>query len=99
MKREKAVYHTLNKLSVDVTRKVLVAEAWVPRADKADVHAALRSAATRSNSVVSAPLFRELGLCACGQRSIQLHSCPELIMSHRHPTGHVIKRACSLTAN
>lgn len=34
MRREKGIYHTLNKLSVDVTRKVLVAEAWVPVAAK-----------------------------------------------------------------
>lgn len=37
VRREKATYHTLNKLSVDVTRKVLVAEAWVPVAAKGRV--------------------------------------------------------------
>lgn len=37
VRREKGIYHTLNKLSVDVTRKVLVAEAWVPVAAKARV--------------------------------------------------------------
>lgn len=29
-KREKAIYHTLNMLSVDVTKKCLVAEGWSP---------------------------------------------------------------------
>ena len=50
MKREKAVYHTLNKLSVDVTRKVLVAEAWVPAASKPRVAEALRGAAAAASS-------------------------------------------------
>ena len=53
VKRETAVYHTLNKLSVDVTRKVLVAEAWVPTAARAQVQEALQTAAQRSSASVS----------------------------------------------
>ena len=53
VKRETAVYHTLNKLSMDVTRKVLVAEAWVPTNAKARVQEALQSAAQRSSASVS----------------------------------------------
>jgi len=30
VKKEKGVYHNLNKLSIDVTKKALVAEAWAP---------------------------------------------------------------------
>ncbi|KAL4446730.1 hypothetical protein ABPG77_007974 [Micractinium sp. CCAP 211/92] len=52
VRREKGIYHTLNKLSVDVTRKVLVAEAWVPVAAKARVQDALRTAAARAASPV-----------------------------------------------
>ncbi|KAK9799428.1 hypothetical protein WJX73_009975 [Symbiochloris irregularis] len=52
VKREKAVYHTLNKLSVDVTRKVLVAEAWCPVMGKDRVHDALRSATQQSSASV-----------------------------------------------
>ncbi len=51
-RREKAIYHTLNKLSMDVTRKVLVAEAWVPLAAKPRVYESLRSAAEHSSTQV-----------------------------------------------
>lgn len=43
--KEKAIYHTLNKFSVDVTRKVLVGEAWCPVRARPAVAAALRAAA------------------------------------------------------
>lgn len=44
--KEKAIYHTLNKFSVDVTRKVLVGEAWCPVRARPAVAAALRAAAS-----------------------------------------------------
>ncbi|KAG2486272.1 hypothetical protein HYH03_015096 [Edaphochlamys debaryana] len=50
VRREKAVYHTLNKMNVDVTSKVLVAEAWVPSVSKADVQKALRDSAETSST-------------------------------------------------
>ena len=53
IKREKAVYHTLNKLSVDVTRKVLVGEAWVPASSRVRVQEAVRQVSEDSNSSVS----------------------------------------------
>lgn len=37
VRREKAVYHTLNMLSIDVTRKCLVAEGWCPVSAKPKV--------------------------------------------------------------
>jgi hypothetical protein len=46
------VYHTLNKLSMDTSRKVLVAEAWCPLAAKPRVHEALRQAAQSSSTQV-----------------------------------------------
>ncbi len=52
VKREKAIYHALNKFSVDATRKVLVAEAWVPAGARAQVQAALAQAAVSANSSV-----------------------------------------------
>ncbi|EFJ47655.1 hypothetical protein VOLCADRAFT_74893 [Volvox carteri f. nagariensis] len=51
VRREKAIYHTLNKCNVDVTRKVLVAEAWVPSLARPRVQEALRAVADSANQV------------------------------------------------
>ncbi|XP_027356468.1 V-type proton ATPase subunit a3-like isoform X2 [Abrus precatorius] len=52
VKKEKSIHHTLNMLSLDVTKKCLVAEGWSPVfASKQD---ALQRAAFDSNSQVSA---------------------------------------------
>ena len=53
MRKEKAIYHTLNKFSVDVTSKVLIAEAWVPLASKQQVQTVLRMVAENSSTQVS----------------------------------------------
>ena len=55
VKREKAVYHVLNMCSVDVTRKVLVAEAWCPVSAKPRVQEALREAAHTTSASVRPP--------------------------------------------
>lgn len=52
VRREKGIYHTLNKFNVDVTRKVLMGEAWVPASERRRVQAALQVAAARANSMV-----------------------------------------------
>ena len=52
VKREKAVYHTLNMLSIDVTRKCLVAEGWCPVSAKGQIGDALQRAALDSNAQV-----------------------------------------------
>lgn len=50
--REKAIYHTLNKMNMDHSRKILVAEAWLPAAACARVGEVLRlSAETSQNQV------------------------------------------------
>ncbi|KAI4195990.1 MAG: hypothetical protein LQ348_002374 [Seirophora lacunosa] len=66
-KQETAIYHTLNKLSVDTSRKVgqlhycsvLVAEAWCPVSGKQQVQDALSEAAQRANSSI----IRTVWLC------------------------------------
>ena len=50
---EKGVYHTLNSLSIDVTRKCLVAEGWCPIVAKPRVQAVLVAAARASSAQMS----------------------------------------------
>lgn len=52
VKKEKAIYHTLNMLNVDVTTKCLVGEGWCPVYAKAEIQDALHRAAFASNSQV-----------------------------------------------
>lgn len=63
VRREKAIYHTLNKLSMDTSRKVLLAEAWCPLAAKPHVHEALRRAAQDSSTQVCTCSAAD---CVCG---------------------------------
>lgn len=50
--REKAVYHTLNKLSIDVASKVLLAEVWCPVSARGVVKDTLRVSAERAGATV-----------------------------------------------
>jgi hypothetical protein len=54
VRKEKAVYHTLNKLSMDVTSKVLIAEAWVPCYAKQQVQDTLARTGLASHTQLSA---------------------------------------------
>ncbi|CAH8369403.1 unnamed protein product [Eruca vesicaria subsp. sativa] len=52
VRKEKAIYHTLNMLSLDVTKKCLVAEGWSPVFASNEIQDALKRAAVDSNSQV-----------------------------------------------
>ncbi|GMP89099.1 hypothetical protein CsSME_00040813 [Camellia sinensis var. sinensis] len=52
VRREKAVYDTLNMLNFDVTKKCLVGEGWCPIIAKTQIHEALQRATIDSNSQV-----------------------------------------------
>ncbi|XP_044488585.1 V-type proton ATPase subunit a3-like [Mangifera indica] len=54
VKKEKSIYHTLNMLSLDVTKKCLVAEGWSPVFATKEIQEALNRAAFDSNSQVGA---------------------------------------------
>ncbi|KAI7983094.1 V-type proton ATPase subunit a1 [Camellia lanceoleosa] len=52
VRKEKAVYDTLNMLNFDVTKKCLVGEGWCPIIAKTQIHEALQRATIDSNSQV-----------------------------------------------
>ncbi|KAH7517766.1 V-type proton ATPase subunit a3 [Ziziphus jujuba] len=54
VRKEKSIYHTLNMLSLDVTKKCLVAEGWSPVFATKQIQDALDRAAFDSNSQVGA---------------------------------------------
>lgn len=56
VRKEKAVYHTMNKLSVDVTSKVLIAEAWVPTYAMQQVQDVLHNTGQLSSTQLSCVL-------------------------------------------
>lgn len=47
VKKMKAVYHTLNMCSLDVTNKCLIAEVWCPEADLPGLRRALEDGSVR----------------------------------------------------
>ncbi|KAL4559400.1 hypothetical protein LXL04_031538 [Taraxacum kok-saghyz] len=56
VKKEKSIYHTLNTLSFDVTKKCLVAEGWCPVFATSQIQKVLQKATVDSNSQVGAIL-------------------------------------------
>lgn len=52
VKKEKAIYHTMNMFNYDVGRRCLIAEGWCPKASIEDVQLALRKARDRSGALV-----------------------------------------------
>ncbi|KAL3514704.1 hypothetical protein ACH5RR_027421 [Cinchona calisaya] len=59
VKKEKSIYHTLNMLSFDVTKKCLVGEGWCPISATDQIKNALQQASLDSNSLVGA-IFQAL---------------------------------------
>eukprot|EP01025_Chloroclados_australasicus_P035847 TRINITY_DN3645_c0_g5_i1.p1 TRINITY_DN3645_c0_g5~~TRINITY_DN3645_c0_g5_i1.p1 ORF type:complete len:928 (-),score=114.24 TRINITY_DN3645_c0_g5_i1:286-2970(-) len=59
VKKEKGVFHNLNKLSIDVTRQALVAEAWAPVGARERVQQALESATNTASASVKT-IFQSL---------------------------------------
>ncbi|KAG1865274.1 V-type ATPase, V0 complex, 116kDa subunit family [Suillus subluteus] len=59
VRKEKAIYETMNLFNYDVRRKTLVAEGWVPTRDLAMIHMALRHATEESGTSV-VPILQEL---------------------------------------
>jgi V-type H+-transporting ATPase subunit a len=61
VKKEKAIYHTMNLFEYDPARKCLIAEGWLPSNDLTSVHAALRNIGDVSSGGSSAvPIMNDL---------------------------------------
>jgi V-type H+-transporting ATPase subunit a len=61
VKKEKAIYHTLNLFEYDPARKCLIAEGWLARNDLSRVHVALRTIGDVSSGGSNAvPIMHEL---------------------------------------
>ncbi|XP_026737115.1 V-type proton ATPase 116 kDa subunit a-like [Trichoplusia ni] len=52
VRKEKAIYHTLNMFSMDIVKKCLIAECWVPRGDLSTVQKALENGVKASGSPI-----------------------------------------------
>ncbi|PZC76113.1 V-type proton ATPase 116 kDa subunit a 1 [Helicoverpa armigera] len=52
VRKEKAIYHTLNMFSMDIVKKCLIAECWVPRRDLTVVQKALENGVKASGSPI-----------------------------------------------
>ncbi|GLT92048.1 hypothetical protein SLE2022_099070 [Rubroshorea leprosula] len=59
VKKEKSIYHTLNMLSIDVSKKCLVAEGWCPVFATNQIQNTLQRAMIDSNALVG-PIFHVL---------------------------------------
>ncbi|KAJ3096820.1 H(+)-transporting V0 sector ATPase subunit a [Phlyctochytrium bullatum] len=59
VKKEKAIYHTMNSFNYDQSRKALIAEGWCPTASQNTIRYALRTVTERTGSTIS-PLLSEM---------------------------------------
>ena len=61
VRKMKAIYHTLNMFSVDVSKKCLIAECWVPVRDLAGVRKALADGGVSFNCLFVVAVYT--GVC------------------------------------
>ncbi|KAI9094946.1 V-type ATPase, V0 complex, 116kDa subunit family [Phlyctochytrium arcticum] len=59
VRKEKAIYHTMNMFNYDVNRKALIAEGWCPTLSMNTVQYALRSVTERTGSTIP-PILNEM---------------------------------------
>jgi len=59
VRKIKAIYHTLNLFSLDVSNKCLIAECWIPTPNVEDIQLALRRGTEKSGSTI-APILNQM---------------------------------------
>ena len=57
--KKKGIYHTMNLLSVESTKKCLIAECWIPTGDLSAIQMALRRGSDKSGSSVG-PVLNQM---------------------------------------
>lgn len=62
VKRERAIFETLNKFDEDSTRRCLVGEGWIPRAEVENIRRALKSLLRAKAASTNNPLAQHLNL-------------------------------------
>ena len=71
MRKEKAIYHTMNLFSLDITSKCLVAEGWCPVADLSTIQQSLLRSSVRLRGRPRVLLVAAAAPCADAGRRVR----------------------------